>query len=142
MIIPFLWLEPLPQVPVVAVPVDLADPEMERSRSGNGSHAWFFFEKATPALEARRFGTALLTKTMENRHELSFNSYDRLFPNQDTMPAGGFGNLIGLPLQKAARNNGNSVFVDTSFQPYEDQWVILSQVQRLREDTVNGILFH
>ena len=113
---------------------------VEISRSGNGSHAWFFFENAITALEARRFGTALLTKTMETRHELPFKSYDRLFPNQDTMPDGGLGNLIALPLQMSPRKNGNSVFVDENFQPYEDQWMFLSQIQRLSEDVVNRVV--
>ena len=75
---------------------------VERSRSGNGGHVWFFFEDAISASAARKFGMSLLTKAMENRHELPFVSYDRLFPNQDTIPEGGLGNLIALPLQKSA----------------------------------------
>jgi hypothetical protein len=72
---------------------------LERSRSGNGGHIWFFFDRPVPAADARRLGAALLTRTTEARHEVSLDSYDRLFPNQDTMPKGGFGNLIALPLQ-------------------------------------------
>ncbi len=113
---------------------------VERSRSGNGCHAWFFFENALPASDARKFGTLLLTKTMEQRHELPFKSYDRLFPNQDTMPDGGFGNLIALPLQMSARKIGNAVFVDESFQPYEDQWLFLSSIQRLSEDDLGVVV--
>jgi len=113
---------------------------VERSRSGNGCHAWFFFENAIHASDARKFGTLLLTKTMEQRHELPFKSYDRLFPNQDTMPDGGFGNLIALPLQMSARRINNSVFVDESFQPYEDQWLFLSRIQRLSEDDLNLVV--
>jgi hypothetical protein len=79
---------------------------VERSRSGNGAHAWFFFDQAIPAVVARRVGCYLLTETMSRRPELSMDSYDRLFPSQDTMPRGGFGNLIALPLQRAARENG------------------------------------
>lgn len=104
---------------------------VERSRSGNGAHAWFFFKEPLTASFARKFGSALLTYAMNKRHEISFSTYDRLFPNQDTMPKGGFGNLIALPLQKAARNNGNSVFIDLDFKPYQDQWAYLSAVQKI-----------
>ena len=104
---------------------------LERSRSGNGAHAWFFFENPIPASLARKFGSALLTCAMNRRHELTFKSYDRFFPNQDTLPRGGFGNLIALPLQKAAWEQGNSIFVDENFQPYEDQWEFLAVIGRL-----------
>ena len=87
---------------------------LERSRSGNGAHAWFFFEDAVPAALARKLGSFLLTETMERRPELGFASYDRLFPSQDTLPKGGFGNLIALPLQRRARAQGNSLFVDAA----------------------------
>ena len=85
---------------------------VEVSRSGNGAHVWMFFEDKIAASQARKLGTALLTKAMELRHQIGFDSYDRLFPNQDTMPKGGFGNLIALPLQRKARESGNSEFVD------------------------------
>ena len=101
---------------------------IERSRSGNGAHAWFFFDNPIPAHLARKFGSALLTYSMSKWHEISFRSYDRLFPNQDTMPKGGFGNLIALPLQKKAREQGNSVFIDETFMPYDDQWVFLARL--------------
>ncbi len=106
---------------------------VERSRSGNGAHAWFLFENPVQASLARKFGSALLTYAMSKRHELTFKSYDRFFPNQDTMPKGGFGNLIALPLQKIARRNNNSVFIDDDFLPIEDQWAFLSSIQRLSE---------
>lgn len=106
---------------------------IERSQSGNGCHAWFFFDQYVSAVEARRFGTSLLTHSMDKRHEISFKSYDRLFPNQDTMPKGGFGNLIALPFQKRVRDKGNSVFIDENFEPYQDQWQFLSDIQRLNE---------
>ena len=99
---------------------------VERSRSGNGAHAWFFFESAVPAALARKLGSALLTHAMTKRHEIRFKSYDRFFPSQDTLPKGGLGNLIALPLQKAARNNHNSVFIDENGDPYKDQWAYLS----------------
>lgn len=104
---------------------------IERSRSGNGAHAWIFFTEPVSAYLARRLGSGLLTYAMNRYSEIKFTSYDRLFPNQDTMPAGGFGNLIALPLQGLARKNKNSVFIDEMFIPYEDQWAFLSQIQKL-----------
>jgi len=71
---------------------------------------------------------------MDQRHSIKFNSYDRFFPNQDTMPKGGFGNLIALPLQRKARNYGNSVFVDEQYAPYVDQWAFLSSLRRINVD--------
>jgi superfamily II DNA or RNA helicase len=112
---------------------------VERSRSGNGAHVWFFFEAPVAASLARKTGCYLLTETMSRRHELSMGSYDRLFPNQDTMPRGGFGNLIALPLQYEPRQQGNTVFVDTSFQPYEDQWSYLASLSRISPASVEGI---
>ena len=107
---------------------------VERSRSGKGGHIWFFFEDEMPVSMARKFGTSLLTYSMGKRHEISFKSYDRLFPNQDTMPKGGFGNLIALPLQKSAREDHNTLFVDEKFEPYADQWKFLCDIQKLTEE--------
>ncbi|MDP9121272.1 MAG: restriction endonuclease subunit R, partial [Acidobacteriota bacterium] len=104
---------------------------VERSRSGNGAHAWFFFEAPVMASLARKMGCYLLTETMSRRHQLSMGSYDRLFPNQDTMPRGGFGNLIALPLQYEPRQQGNTVFLDASFQVYDDQWSYLASLPRI-----------
>ena len=113
---------------------------LERSRSGNGAHTWFFFLDPLPACLARKFGAALLTCAMSRRHELSFKSYDRFFPNQDTLPKGGFGNLIALPLQKTARDKDNSVFVDENFRPYEDQWGFMAGIRRLSEEEIAGLI--
>ena len=113
---------------------------VERSRSGNGAHAWIFFESPVPAVLARKLGSGILTKAMEKRGELSFKSYDRLFPNQDTMPDGGFGNLVALPLQGLARKSGNSVFVDEQFRPYDDQWAYLSSVQKITANAVETLV--
>ncbi|BAU28468.1 hypothetical protein DFP93_10764 [Aneurinibacillus soli] len=113
---------------------------IERSRSGKGAHVWIFFETPVSASLARNLGSALLTKTMEERYELTFNSYDRLFPNQDTMPKGGFGNLIALPLQGESRKAGNSVFVDEHFQPYDDPWAFLSTIRKMKEADVQAII--
>ena len=113
---------------------------LERSRSGNGGHVWIFFEDALPANTARKLGCAILTRTMEHRHQLGLDSYDRLFPNQDTMPKGGFGNLIALPLQFAPRRSGNSVFVDTDLRPYPDQWEFLSTIPRMSDVAAEEVI--
>lgn len=113
---------------------------IERSRSGNGAHIWIFFDKPTSALLARKLGSGLISKTMENYSDIDFKSYDRLFPNQDTMPKGGFGNLIALPLQGQARKNGNSMFVDEKFVPFDDQWAYLSTIQKLSETDVENLV--
>jgi superfamily II DNA or RNA helicase len=109
---------------------------LERSRSGNGAHVWIFFSDLIPAVTARRMGTYLLTQTMEQCPEIGLDSYDRFFPNQDKLPIGGFGNLIALPLQKIPREKGNSVFLNDSFEPHEDQWVFLSSVQKMSLEQV------
>lgn len=101
---------------------------LEISRSRQGAHVWIFFASRVSAREARRLGTAIISYTCSRTRQLRLGSYDRLFPNQDTMPKGGFGNLIALPLQKRARASGGSVFVDINFQPYSDQWAFLASV--------------
>ena len=102
---------------------------LEISRSGNGAHVWVFFENRVSARDARRLGTAIISYTCSHTRQLKLKSYDRLFPNQDSMPKGGFGNLIALPLQKLPRENGCSVFVDTELRPYSDQWGFLASIQ-------------
>jgi len=104
---------------------------LERSRSGNGGHVWFFFDEAIPAGLARKLGSHVLTETMERRPEIGLDSYDRFFPNQDTLPKGGFGNLIALPLQRQPRQCGNTVFLDDQLAPYADQWAVLSQIRKV-----------
>jgi superfamily II DNA or RNA helicase len=113
---------------------------IERSRSGNGAHAWIFFEEPVSAVSARRFGNMLLTRAMAVRHEIKFTSYDRMFPNQDFMPKGGFGNLIALPLQGGARKSGNSEFIDRHFESYPDQWAYLSSIRKISSDELTGWL--
>jgi len=112
---------------------------VERSRSGNGAHVWFFFSSPVPAVSARRMGCYLITETMAHRHQLAMSSYDRLFPNQDTLPRGGFGNLIALPLQYEPRQAGNSVFLDEDFQPHSDQWAYLASLTRMASSTVESM---
>lgn len=104
---------------------------LERSRSGNGGHVWMFFTEPVPAAQARKLAAHILTETMERCPEIGFESYDRFFPSQDTMSVGGFGNLIALPLQRSPRENGNSVFLDEHFEPYADQWRLMSSIKRM-----------
>ena len=113
---------------------------LERSRSGRGGHVWLFFEEAVTAASARRLGSFVLTETMERHPNVGFDSYDRFFPNQDTLPHGGFGNLIALPLQKQPRDLGNSVFIDDQMVPYADQWAFLSSVERIRRGTIEDLI--
>jgi hypothetical protein len=113
---------------------------LERSRSGNGGHVWIFFASPVQAALARKLASAILTRTMERHYALGLDSYDRLFPSQDTMPKGGFGNLIALPLQRGPREKGNSVFVDDQLQPYDDQWAFLSSIKRLTAEEVQTLL--
>jgi superfamily II DNA or RNA helicase len=113
---------------------------LERSRSGDGAHIWIFLAEPMAAALARRLACALLTRTMERRYSLGLDSYDRLFPSQDTMPKGGFGNLIALPLQRGPRHQGNSVFVNDDLRPYGDQWAFLSSVKRLTRGDVEALI--
>lgn len=108
---------------------------VERSRSGNGAHVWIFFEESIPAKIARKFGNILLTKTMD-KVWLDLDSYDRLFPNQDTLPNGGFGNLIALPFQGNCAKEGNTIFVNKYFEVYENQIEILKNIVKIKSDDV------
>ncbi|HBP1357769.1 TPA: DEAD/DEAH box helicase family protein [Pseudomonas aeruginosa] len=109
---------------------------VEISRSGHGAHAWIFFESYVSATDARRLGTAIISRTCERTRQLALTSYDRLFPNQDGMPKGGLGNLIALPLQKQARARNASVFVDEELMPYADQWAFLSSIRPMHRDDI------
>jgi len=114
---------------------------VEISRSGNGAHIWIFFAEPVPACEARQLGAALISHTCDRTRQLSLTSYDRLFPNQDTLPKGGFGNLIALPLQKQPREQGRSVFVDERLTPYPDQWTFLASIRLMtRKELEDAIL--
>ena len=117
---------------------------VERSRSGNGAHVWFFFSDAYPAYRSRNIAFALLEAAGIVDEFAKVDSFDRLFPNQDYHTGKGFGNLIALPLQYVPRQKGNSVFVDfdtpsatqskdvaNDFKPYPDQWKILTTIQRI-----------
>lgn len=113
---------------------------VERSRSGEGAYLWVFFEDAIPCATARKLGSALLTAAMEREGKLKLDAYDRMFPCQDTLPNGGFGNLIALPLQGQARKKGNSLFVDEMFQHYPDQWAYLSTMRKLGVEDVDALI--
>jgi len=115
---------------------------LEISRSGNGAHAWVFFSGSVSARDARRLGTAIISHTCARTRQLKLESYDRLFPNQDTMPKGGFGNLIALPLQKKPRENGYSVFVDAALRPYPDQWGFLASIQPMPAHDIEPTILH
>ena len=113
---------------------------IERSRSGNGAHVWTFFTDAILAYKVRKLGNAILTEAMKRYGRISFDSYDRFFPNQDRIPEGGFGNLIALPLQGRARKSLNSVFVDEEFLPFKDQWAYLYNVKKMDECLLDALL--
>ena len=92
---------------------------------------WIFFDKPIPAALARRFGFALLEKGAEQVNLKSFKYYDRMLPAQDTLPEGGLGNLIALPLQGQALQKGNSAFIDSNWNAYPNQWDVLWSKPRL-----------
>lgn len=113
---------------------------LERSRSGNGAHIWMFFSQAVSARDARNLGCYLITETMSSNRNLPMSSYDRLFPNQDSVPKGGFGNLIALPFQKAAADDGNTLFLNDDLRPLSDQWGFLASVERITPGQLEGLL--
>jgi hypothetical protein len=112
---------------------------IERSRSGDGAHVWILFAGRVPASVARRIGAHLLREAMTIRAELDLASYDRLFPAQDFMPKGSFGNLIALPLQGQCRRKGTTVFLDDALGPFDDQWASLSSLQRVVPAVANSM---
>jgi len=112
----------------------------ERSQSGNGAHIWIFFNQKIPASLARKLGCALLTNAMQRRHQIKLSSYDRFFPNQDTLPKGGFGNLIALPLQGNRRKENKSIFLDHNFEPFADQWKFLNNLQKVSPHEVTQLV--
>jgi superfamily II DNA or RNA helicase len=116
------------------------EPAIERSRSGNGAHVWLFFAGLVAASDARRVGFTILTRTMASGAALGVESYDRLFPSQDVLPSGGFGNLIALPLQRQARKLGNTEFLDDELDPHQDQWSYLASVPRIAPDRLGELI--
>lgn len=112
------------------------DPLVERSRSGRGAHIWIFFDKPISAALVRKFGTALLDKGAEQVNLKSFKYYDRMLPAQDILSEGGLGNLIALPLQGKALEEGNSAFIDSNWNAYPNQWEILWSKPRLSREFI------
>ncbi len=133
------WMEDVSQFLETCKQFDIPA-AVERSRSGNGGHVWVFFSEPVPAGLARKMFSFILTETMERHPEIGLRSYDRLFPNQDTIPKGGFGNLIALPLQKKVREKGNSLFLNDRFEQHPDQWAFLSSIRHMGLDEVKGIV--
>ena len=116
------------------------DSLVERSRSGKGAHVWIFFSDPIQASKARKFGESLLRKGAESVSLKNFTYYDRMMPMQDFLPEGKLGNLIALPLQGRALRNGNSAFVDESWNTYKDQWERLRETRRLSEKEVDDLI--
>lgn len=104
---------------------------IERSRSGNGGHAWIFFAHPVPAVLGRRLGTLIVARASSFHQGMKLSTYDRFFPNQDMCPKGGFGNLIALPLQQDPRKSGHTLFLDEKFEPISDQWAYLASLQKV-----------
>lgn len=112
---------------------------IERSRSGKGGHIWIFFEANINAAKARRFAFVLLKEANLLDERISF---DRILPNQDYLKERGLGNLIALPLQKSAREQDNTVFLNPAdkFYPYKDQWNLLYHIESISEDKIDRVL--
>lgn len=104
---------------------------VEKSRSGKGFHVWLFFSEKVKSLTARKLGSLLLSKTMEIRDNLKISSFDRMFPSQDFLPKGGYGNLIVLPFQKESAGYGNTLFIDKYFMPHKNQWEYLKNIRKI-----------
>ncbi|WP_407311760.1 TOTE conflict system archaeo-eukaryotic primase domain-containing protein [Desulfosporosinus sp. SB140] len=113
---------------------------LERSRSGNGGHVWIFFNRPIPTVMARKLGRVILNRTQQKNRLFNLNSFDRFFPNQDTLPKGEFGNLIALPLQGIPRKTGNSTFVDSNFHPYQEQWTFLKGIRKISREKIEQII--
>lgn len=114
---------------------------IERSRSDEGAHVWMFFSAPVPASSARRLGAALLREAMSMRAELDLASYDRMFPAQDFVPRGSYGNLIALPLQGECRRRGTTVFLDpTTLEPWPDHWAFLSSMSRVTAKALDALV--
>lgn len=105
---------------------------LEISQSGRGAHVWIYFREPVAARIARTLGTVLIREAITLRGSMDLRSYDRLFPNQDVLPDGGFGNLIAAPLQGQRRKDGLTLFLDlATLEPYPDQWDFLSGLDRV-----------
>lgn len=113
---------------------------VERSRSGRGAHLWIFFDKPLSAALARRFGFALLDRGAESVNMTSFRFYDRMLPAQNALEEGELGNLIALPLQGKALQDGNSAFIDENWNAYPNQWKVLLETRKMTESELQNLL--
>lgn len=129
------WIEEVEAMRKICV-LNGIDPLVERSRSGRGAHIWIFFDKPISAALVRKFGTALLDKGAEQINLKSFKYYDRMLPAQDIISEGGVGNLIALPLQGKALKDGNSAFIDSNWNAYQNQWEVLWSKPKLSREFV------
>lgn len=133
------WFDDMLSVYKIALRYDIY-PLMERSSSGQGGHLWLFFETAVKALKARKLGSLLIQEAMEGNKNLKFDSFDRMFPNQDYLPQGGFGNLIALPLRHDAYLKGNSSFINDLQQVIDHPIEYLASLPKLQEQQLDRIL--
>lgn len=128
------WVEEVESMREICV-LNGIEPLVERSRSGRGAHVWIFFDKPIAASFVRKFGFALLDKGAEQINLKSFKYYDRMLPAQDSLPEdSAVGNLIALPLQGKALQDGNSAFIDGNWNAYPNQWETLFNKPRLTQE--------
>jgi len=114
---------------------------LEQSRSGNGGHVWIFFSDKYPAVKSRIIAFALLEEIGIISSLSKEQSFDRIFPNQDSLSLNGYGNLIALPLQGKARQAGNSLFLDSEkWKPYENQWDFLKKIKKIEPSFLDALL--
>lgn len=133
------WFDDMLSVYKIALRYDIY-PLMERSSSGHGGHLWLFFETPVKALKARKLGSLLIQEAMEGNKNLKFDTFDRMFPNQDYLPQGGFGNLIALPLRHDAYLKGNSSFINDLQQVIDHPIEYLASLPKLQEQQMDRIL--
>lgn len=133
------WFDDMLSVYKIALRYDIY-PLMERSSSGHGGHLWLFFAIPVKALKARKLGSLLIQEAMEGNKNLKFDSFDRMFPNQDYLPQGGFGNLIALPLRHDAYLKGNSSFINDLQQVIDHPIEYLASLPKLQEQQLDQIL--
>ncbi len=109
----------------------LMEDHLEISRSSYGLHICFLFEESILSRKTRMFGKKLLELTMQESMQLSFDSVERMFPNQDVLHKDAFDNLITITFQGVDYHQGRTVFVDEQFQPYEDEYRYLQEIQKI-----------